>query len=53
MRDVRAESVASVMLDTLSTLRTPEGERQLREGDVAVFRQGPDGATKCRAPAAS
>ncbi len=26
------------------TLRTPDGERELREGDVACFRRGPDGA---------
>ena len=26
------------------TLRTPEGERELVEGDVACFRRGPDGA---------
>ena len=32
------------------TLRTPEGERQLREGDVAVFRPGPDGAHQVTGP---
>ena len=26
------------------TLRTPDGEQRLREGDVAVFRRGADGA---------
>ena len=26
------------------TLRTPDGEQELREGDVACFRRGPDGA---------
>ena len=31
-------------------LRTPEGERQLREGDVACFRQGPDGAHQITGP---
>src|SRR5262249_55389133 len=28
------------------TLRTPDGERQLEPGDVAVFREGPGGAHK-------
>jgi len=32
------------------TLRTPEGERQLREGDVVVFRPGPDGAHQVTGP---
>jgi uncharacterized cupin superfamily protein len=32
------------------TLRTPDGERQLREGDVAVFRPGPDGAHQVTGP---
>ena len=26
------------------TLRSPDGEQELREGDVACFRRGPDGA---------
>jgi uncharacterized cupin superfamily protein len=26
------------------TLRTPDGERELREGDLVVFPEGPDGA---------
>jgi uncharacterized cupin superfamily protein len=26
------------------TLRTPDGERELKPGDVAVFRRGPEGA---------
>jgi uncharacterized cupin superfamily protein len=30
------------------TLRTPAGERQLREGDVACFRRGPGGAHQLR-----
>ena len=32
------------------TLRTPEGERELREGDVVVFRAGPDGAHQVAGP---
>ena len=31
-------------------LRTPEGERQLREGDVACFRSGPEGAHRVTGP---
>jgi uncharacterized cupin superfamily protein len=30
------------------TLRTPEGERVLREGDVVCFRRGEDGAHQIR-----
>jgi uncharacterized cupin superfamily protein len=30
------------------TLRTPDGERVLAEGEVVVFKRGPDGAHKCR-----
>ena len=33
-----------LVLDGTPTLRTPEGERELRPGDVAVFRRGPKGA---------
>jgi len=32
------------------TLRTPEGEQQLREGDVVCFRQGPEGAHQVTGP---
>ena len=32
------------MLDGAVTLRTPDGERELEPGDVAVFRRGPEGA---------
>jgi uncharacterized cupin superfamily protein len=32
------------------TLRTPDGERQLQPGDVAVFPQGPGGAHKVANP---
>ena len=32
------------------TLRTPEGERELREGDVVVFRAGPEGAHQVTGP---
>jgi len=32
------------------TLRTPEGEQQLREGDVVCFRQGGDGAHQVTGP---
>jgi uncharacterized cupin superfamily protein len=31
-------------------LRTPGGERQLEEGEVVVFRRGPQDAHKCRNP---
>jgi uncharacterized cupin superfamily protein len=34
----------ALVLDGTLTLRTPAGERELRRGDVAVFRRGPDGA---------
>jgi uncharacterized cupin superfamily protein len=36
-----------VVLRGRPTLRTPQGERQLAEGDVVVFRRGPDDAHKC------
>ena len=32
------------------TLRTPEGERELRPGDVVCFRAGPDGAHQVTGP---
>jgi uncharacterized cupin superfamily protein len=32
------------------TLRTPEGEQQLREGDVVCFRSGPEGAHQVTGP---
>jgi uncharacterized cupin superfamily protein len=34
----------ALVLDGTLTLRTSEGERELRPGDVAVFPRGPDGA---------
>jgi uncharacterized cupin superfamily protein len=34
----------ALVLDGTLTLRTSEGERELRRGDVAVFRRGPEGA---------
>jgi uncharacterized cupin superfamily protein len=34
----------AVVLDGILTVRTPAGERELRAGDVAVFRRGPEGA---------
>jgi uncharacterized cupin superfamily protein len=34
----------ALVLDGTLTVRTPEGERELRRGDLAVFRRGPDGA---------
>ena len=34
----------AVVVAGTPTLRTPEGERELRPGDVAVFPQGEDGA---------
>jgi uncharacterized cupin superfamily protein len=34
----------ALVLEGTPTLRTPDGERELRRGDVAVFRRGPDGA---------
>jgi uncharacterized cupin superfamily protein len=33
-----------IVFDGRPSLRTPEGELELRAGDVAVFRRGPDGA---------
>jgi uncharacterized cupin superfamily protein len=33
-----------VVLDGRPTLRTPEGERELRAGDTTIFRRGPEGA---------
>jgi uncharacterized cupin superfamily protein len=36
-----------VVLRGRPTLRTPQGERQLDEGEVVVFRRGPDDAHKC------
>ena len=35
-----------VVLAGRPTLRTPEGERELDPGDVACFREGPEGAHK-------
>lgn len=37
-----------VVLRGRPTLRTPEGERELAEGDVACFRRGPEGAHQVR-----
>ena len=34
----------ALVLEGTLTLRTPDGERELRSGDVAVFRRGPGGA---------
>ncbi len=36
-----------IVLRGRPTLRTPAGERELEEGEVVVFRCGPDGAHKC------
>jgi uncharacterized cupin superfamily protein len=33
----------AIVLAGAVTLRTPEGERELKPGDVAVFRRGPEG----------
>jgi uncharacterized cupin superfamily protein len=33
-----------IVLDGSPTLRTPEGERELRPGDVALFRRGEEGS---------
>jgi uncharacterized cupin superfamily protein len=33
-----------IVLEGGPTLRTPEGERELRPGDVALFRRGPEGS---------
>ena len=33
-----------IVLEGAPTLRTPQGERELRPGDTALFRRGPDGA---------
>ena len=37
-----------IVLRGRPTLRTPQGERQLAEGEVVVFPVGPDHAHKCR-----
>jgi uncharacterized cupin superfamily protein len=34
----------ALVLDGVATVRTPQGEHELRTGDLAVFRRGPDGA---------
>jgi len=39
-----------VGLDGTPTLRDPDGERQLRRGDVVCFPTGPDGAHQVRGP---
>ena len=39
-----------LVVDGSPTLRTPEGERQLRAGDVVCFRAGPDGAHQVTGP---
>ncbi|HVN00399.1 MAG TPA: cupin domain-containing protein [Caulobacteraceae bacterium] len=36
-----------IVLHGRPTLRTPKGERQLDEGEVVVFRRGPEDAHKC------
>ena len=38
----------ALVLDGTLTLRTPEGERELQRGDVAVFRRGPGGRARAR-----
>jgi uncharacterized cupin superfamily protein len=42
-----AEELMIVLRGT-PTVRTPEGERRLEEGDVALFRRGPAGAHEIR-----
>lgn len=37
-----------IVLRGRPTLRTPQGERQLAEGEVVVFKVGPQDAHKCR-----
>jgi uncharacterized cupin superfamily protein len=37
-----------LVLDGRPTLRIPEGEHELRPGDVVSFREGPDGAHQVR-----
>jgi uncharacterized cupin superfamily protein len=39
-----------IVLDGTPTLRTPDGERTLRRGDVTCFVPGPDGAHQLRGP---
>lgn len=39
-----------IVLRGRPTLRTPDGERQLAEGEVVHFRRGPQGAHKCSNP---
>jgi uncharacterized cupin superfamily protein len=37
-----------IVLSGRPTLRTPDGERVLAEGEVVLFQRGPAGAHKCR-----
>jgi uncharacterized cupin superfamily protein len=39
-----------LVVDGTPTVRTPEGERELRRGDVVCFPTGPDGAHQVRGP---
>jgi uncharacterized cupin superfamily protein len=39
-----------IVVDGSPTLRTPEGERELRRGDVVCFPPGPAGAHQVRGP---
>ena len=39
-----------LVVDGTPTLRTPDGERELRRGDVVCFPPGPDGAHQVRGP---
>ena len=39
-----------IVVDGTPTLRAPDGERQLRRGDVVCFPPGPEGAHQVRGP---
>src|SRR5919108_285583 len=45
---VDAELIGASMYDVEPTLRTHEGEQQLREGDVVAFPRGKEGAHQIR-----
>ena len=42
----RANEELMVVLSGRPSLRTPEGERELEDGDVVSFRPGPSAATR-------
>ena len=38
----------ALVLEGTLTVRTPDGEREMRSGDVAVFRRGPERSARAR-----